>query len=157
MLGSINEHLEKIETSGDKPVNMWCHTCHQGRPRPLTLEEELGEAYRRSGATAAVSRYEELRGRFYGRGAYDFGENSLNTFAYELLGGGDHEGAIAMFRLNASEFPQSGNVWDSLAEGYLAAGNDLLAEIYYRKSLELDPQNGHALEKLRELEEGKPK
>lgn len=50
-------------------------------------------------------------------GGYDFGERSLNTFAYELLGAGDHQGAIAVFRLNASEFPQSGNVWDSLARG----------------------------------------
>src|SRR3954471_10923860 len=42
MLGDVNEHLKKLEPSGDKRVNMWCHTCHRGRPRPMTLEEELG-------------------------------------------------------------------------------------------------------------------
>jgi Tfp pilus assembly protein PilF len=57
-----------------------------------------------------------------------------------------------VFRLNASEFPQSGDAWESLAGGYLAAGQKLLAAIYYRKTLEVDPQNGDALEKLRELE-----
>lgn len=46
MLGSVNDHLNKIEPSGDKRVNMWCHTCHRGCPRPMTLEEELGEQYR---------------------------------------------------------------------------------------------------------------
>ncbi len=152
MLGSINEHLKKIEPSGDKRVNMWCHTCHQGRPRPMTLEEEMGEAYRKSGATAAVERYHELREGYFGKGGYDFSEGSLNTFAYGLLGQGDHEGAIAVFRLNAEQFPESSNVWDSLAEGYLAVGNKLLAEIYYRKSLELDPQNSNAIEKLRALD-----
>ena len=156
MLGSINEHLKKIEPSGDKRVNMWCGTCHQGRPRPMTLEEELGEAYRRSGVTAALARYRELRQRYSSRGAYDFGEGSLNAFANELLGQGDHDGAIAVLRLNASEFPQSGEVWDSLADGYLAVGKKLFAEIYYRKSLEVDPQNDDALEKLRKLEEKPP-
>ena len=34
MLGEITDHLKKIRPSGDKPVNMWCHTCHHGRPRP---------------------------------------------------------------------------------------------------------------------------
>lgn len=152
MLGSINEHLKKIEPSGDKRVNMWCHTCHQGRPRPATLEEELGEAYRRGGITAALARHRELRERYHDKGGYDFSERSLNTFGYEILEGKDLDGAIAVFRLNASEFPESANVWDSLAEAHLRAGKKRLADIYYRKSLEVDPGNDNALEKLRELE-----
>jgi len=47
MLGDISDHWKKIEPSGDKRVNMWCHTCHHGRPRPMTLDEELGEQYRK--------------------------------------------------------------------------------------------------------------
>ena len=153
MLGSINDHLKKIQPSGDKRVNMWCHTCHQGRPRPMTLEEELAEAHRRSGIKAAVARYDELRNRYYGKAGYDFSERSLNTFAYELLQAKKHDDAIAIFRLNATHFPQSANVWDSLAEAYQAAGNKLQAEIYYRKSLEVDPQNENAVKKLKELAE----
>jgi tetratricopeptide (TPR) repeat protein len=149
MLGDISDHLKKIPPSGDKRVNMWCHTCHQGRPRPTTLEEEMGEAYRRSGVTAALARYRELRERYYGEG-------SLNAFGHELLEKGDADGAIAMLRLNTSQFPQSGSVWASLAEGYLAAGQKTLAQIYYRKSLEVDPQNSDALAKLRMLEEKTP-
>jgi tetratricopeptide (TPR) repeat protein len=155
MLGSINEHLRKIQPSGPTRVNMWCHTCHQGRPRPATLEEELNEAYTRSGLPAALARYRELRERFYGKGGYDFSERTLNGLAYELLAKKDYDGAIAIFRLNLSEFPQSSNVWDSLAEAYLAAGKNQLAEIYYRKSLEVDPQNDNALKKLHEIA-GKP-
>ena len=152
MLGDINGHLKKIEPSGDKRVNMWCGTCHQGRPRPMTLEEALGEAYRKGGVTAATARYRELRERYYGRGAYDFGERSLDDFGSELLEKGDRDGAIAVFRLNTSQFPQSGDAWESLAGGYLAAGQKELAKIYYRKCLELDPENGDVLVKLRDLE-----
>src|ERR1700732_3885048 len=43
MRGTIEDHRKKIQPSGDQRVNMWCHTCHRGRPRPTTLEEELGE------------------------------------------------------------------------------------------------------------------
>src|SRR5215469_2763158 len=45
MLGTINDRLQKIQPSGDQRVNMWCHTCHRGRPRPTTLEEELIEQF----------------------------------------------------------------------------------------------------------------
>ena len=153
MLGDINAHLKKIEPSADKRVNMWCNTCHQGRPRPATLEEELGVAYRKSGVSAAIARYHELRERYYGKGGYNFGETSLNAFGYELLELKDNEGALAVWHLNAAQFPQSGNVWESLAEGYMAAGKKTLAEIYYRKALELDPENDDALQKLRKLTE----
>lgn len=153
MLGEISDHLKKVEPSGDKRVNMWCHTCHQGRPRPAILEEELGEAYRKGGVAAASARYRELRERFYGKGGYNFGEASLNAFGQELLAAKDTEGAIAMWHLNASQYPQSGGVWNSLAEGYLAAGKTTQAEIYCRKALELDPENESALEKLRKLTE----
>lgn len=152
MLGSINDQLKDIKPSGDQRVNMWCNTCHQGRPRPMTLEEDLGEAYRKDGITAAVARYHDLRERYYGKGGYDFSERILNAFAYDLLGKKDNEGAIAILRLNAEQYPGSANVWDSLAEAYMTAGNPLQAEIYYRKSLELDPTNKNAVEKLHTLE-----
>jgi len=154
MLGTINDQLKQFNYSGDQHTNMWCHTCHQGRAKPMTLEEELSAAYKKSGSTAAVARYHELRDRYYGKGGYNFGEGSLNGFAYFLLGKKDTDGAITFFQLNAEQFPQSANVWDSLAEAYMTAGNTLQAQIYYRKSLELDPTNKNAVEQLRKLEGG---
>jgi len=151
MLGSINDHLEKIEPSGTERVNMWCHTCHQGRPRPQTLEEALAEAHRQGGAEATVARYRELRERYEDRGAYDFGEATLNRFGYRLLEEGETDAALAVFRLNVEQYPQAANPYDSLAEAYLTAGRLELAEIFYRKSLELDPDNRNAVEKLRRL------
>lgn len=151
MLEGINEDLKKIEPTGDKPVNMWCHTCHRGRPRPMTLAEELLGQYEKNGTESAVEQYRSLREQFYGRGAYDFGESSLNELGYDLLGKGDAEGAIAIFKLNVEYYPESANAWDSLAEAHLAAGNRTSAIEFYEKSLEKNPENKNAAKKLEEL------
>lgn len=151
-LGVINDSLDTIERSGPGSVNMWCHTCHRGRPRPMTLDEELLEVFELRGLDSLLAHYDFLRSRFYGRGSYDFGEQSLNALGYELLGEEQNEAAIAVFLLNSEQFPESANVWDSLAEGYLIDGQTALAEEYYRKSLALDPTNQNAKQKLAELE-----
>lgn len=154
MLGSVNDHLKKIKSSGDKPVNMWCHTCHRGRPRPMTLGEELGEQYRAKGIDAALEHYADLKLRYYSGGAYDFGERSLNDLGFELLGKGDAAAAIKIFKLNTDEFPKSANTWDSLAEGYMKAGDIKLATQYYEKVLEMDPKSENAKEMLKKIREG---
>lgn len=155
MLGTINDHLDKIEPSGDQAVNMWCHTCHRGRPRPMTLAEELGESYRANGVEAALVTYDELKENFYGKGAYDFGENGLNELGYEVLEKGSAEEAIRVFELNADVFPASANVWDSLGEAYMKAGQNDQAIVHYQKSLELNPRNQNAKDQLKKLEEDK--
>lgn len=153
MLGSVNEHLAALEPSGDRRVNMWCHTCHRGRPRPMTLGEELGEARRAGGSVAALGRYTELKEAYYGRGVFDFrDEGTLNALGYEALEAGDNETAVATFRLNTEAFPDSANAWDSLAEAYMTAGDLEQARAHYRKSLELDPRNQNAREMLEKLE-----
>jgi len=40
MLKVVNDSLATLPDDGEK-VNMWCHTCHRGRPEPRTLPEEL--------------------------------------------------------------------------------------------------------------------
>ena len=153
MLGDINVHLKKIQPSGDKRVNMWCNTCHRGRPRPMTLGEELGESYRAQGLEAALAHYAELKKKYYGRGAFDFGEESLNDFGYELLDNGDVAGSLRVLKLNAEEFPESANVWDSLAEACMKAGDTKMAEKYCQKVLSLDPGNENAKKMLKNIKE----
>ncbi len=151
MLGDIGADLKTIEPSGDKRVNTWCHTCHRGRPRPMTLGEELGEVFRKAGWRAALEQYQTLKERFYGRGAYDFGENGLNQLGCEILRAGDAAGAVETFRRNADLFPESANAWDSLGEGYLTAGDLDRAQAACARSVELDPSNANAKSKLEEI------
>jgi hypothetical protein len=156
MLQSITDHLNNIQPSGDQRVNMWCHTCHRGRPRPMTLEEELGEQYRKKGVEPALDYYADLKQKYYGRGPYDFGETALNNFGYEVLKN-DPAGAVQVFRLNAAEFPQSGNIWDSLAEAYMKSRNLKKAEEYYQKALTRDATDQNAKDMLTKLQESRGK
>jgi hypothetical protein len=80
MLGDINGHLKKIQPSAEERVNMWCQTCHRGRPRPTTLGEELDAAREHGGAPAAVARYRELKQKFDEKGGLDFSEAALNDY-----------------------------------------------------------------------------
>ena len=153
MLSDINDHLKKIEPSGDQRVNMWCGTCHRGRPRPMTLSEELGEQYRKKGIKEAVEYYSDLKKKYYAKGAYDFSEDSLNNFGYDILEKNDLPSAIQVFQLNAEIYPQSGNVWDSLAEAYMKSGDMKKAQENYEKALTLDPKNDNAKDKLKKMKE----
>lgn len=154
MLGVINDTLRTIERGSAEPVNVWCHTCHAGRPRPMTLAEKLGEVYRRDGAEAALAHYDELRERYYGRGAYDFGEPGLNQLGYEAIAAEDLAGAILVFRRNVEEFPGSANVYDSLGEAHMLRGDTALAIENYERSLEINPRNRNASAKLQQLRGG---
>jgi len=68
-------------------------------------------------------------------------ERLVNALGYELLGGGHTEAAIAVFRLNVEAHPASANVYDSLGEAYMTAGQYEPALKNYKKALELNPND----------------
>jgi len=227
MVGEINDrHLAGLPDRNDPPVRVECVTCHHGVRVPRTLQAEALIAYDGGGVDALASRYRELRERYYGRAAYDFGdvpladvgadlqvrgaladaeavhalnvesnpgawfaqwrhsqvallraftelgvdagvaryrelkarydarafqEGSVNQLGYTLLRRERIAEAVAVFRLNVEAHPESWNAHDSLGEGYARAGEKDLAVRSYRRSLELNPGNENAREKLREL------
>jgi CubicO group peptidase (beta-lactamase class C family) len=57
----------------------------------------------------------------------------------------------AAFELNVELYPEDANAYDSLGEGYMAAGRNELAIANYRKSLSLDPKNENAVAMLKKL------
>lgn len=77
-------------------------------------------------------------------------EGGLNRLGYGVLDR-DPEAAITLFELNVETHPESWNVYDSLGEAYMVAGDREAAIRHYRRSLELNPENDNALEKLGEL------
>lgn len=88
-------------------------------------------------------------------GALLFGERAINSLGYEFLRQrSDPRTAIAIFELNAERHPESWNVWDSLAEGHMVAGDRQAAIDLYEKSLEMNPDNTNATQKLTELRRG---
>ena len=158
MLGAINkDHLAKMQGLSQpglsQPgVNMWCHTCHAGRARPMTLEEDLLSVHRAQGKEAALARYRELRERYQDRGAYDFGPESLSGLAGTLAGDGKDEDALAFLRLNAEQNPDAALVWTDLGRAYRKLGRKPKALVYLEKSLAIDPEQpgvASAIEELR--------
>ena len=79
-------------------------------------------------------------------------EGDLPESFFHLLRRGDRKCAIEIFTLNVEAFPDSWNVYDSLGEACLADGNKALAIKYYRKSVELNPNNRSGIEALKRLE-----
>lgn len=69
---------------------------------------------------------------------FDF-EGEFNKAGYNVLGSGQTKEALFIFQMVADLFPESANAWDSLAEGYLKAGDKVKALEYYNKVLKMDP------------------
>ena len=113
----------------------------------------IGILARARGVQAALDRYAELResGELQGEQA----EQSLNQLGYSLLYSGHEKDAITVFQRNVQEFPQSSNVYDSLGEAYAKVGEKDLAIANYEKSLQLDPKNRNAVDRLKKLRETK--
>ncbi|SFX37919.1 CubicO group peptidase, beta-lactamase class C family [Janthinobacterium lividum] len=78
-------------------------------------------------------------------------EDDLNAWGYRLLGRQQPKQAVAVFQLGVQLYPQGANGHDSLAEAYEADGAKALAVTHYRRSLELDAGNAHAVARLRVL------
>jgi len=78
-------------------------------------------------------------------------EPLLNEEGYAYLEQGDVARAIEIFKRNVEYFPDSWNVYDSLAEAYERAGERERAIENYRRSLELNPENAAAVRALERL------
>jgi pimeloyl-ACP methyl ester carboxylesterase len=81
-----------------------------------------------------------------------FNQDRMNKMGYRFLYGGKKAEALALFKLNVDAYADSWNVYDSYAEALLGNGKKELAIEYYRKSLELNPENTNAIKLLEELQ-----
>ncbi len=82
-------------------------------------------------------------------------EEQFNRAGYNLMGGKRFEEAIYVLGMTAQLFPESANVWDSLAEAYWKSGNIEKAKEYYNKAIKMDPDGptgDNARAMLKEME-----
>jgi CubicO group peptidase (beta-lactamase class C family) len=117
-------------------------------------------AVKNEGIGKAVKLYHELRKK----NPDDLSEGTINRIGYSLLNSKRIPEAIEVFKLNVEAFPNSANVYDSLAEAYMKNGDNELAIKYYKKTLEIIPKDAkadkaflerlkkNALENLKKLE-----
>jgi tetratricopeptide (TPR) repeat protein len=71
-------------------------------------------------------------------------EREFNSLGYELLRKKDYNNAVEVFKMNVVLFPESDNVYDSLADAFLRQGDSLQAFDNYKKALELNSGNERA-------------
>jgi cytochrome c-type biogenesis protein CcmH/NrfG len=68
---------------------------------------------------------------------------------------GKDRDAVAVMERNVQEYPQSANTYDSRGEAYAQVGKKDLAIQNYEKSLQLNPDNKNAVDRLKKLKENK--
>jgi tetratricopeptide (TPR) repeat protein len=112
------------------------------------------KAYASGGLEAALLAYERAKegAKHLERRA---SEADLNSVAYTLMDGGHAKDAAALLEAAVRELPDSANLYDSLGEAYMKAGDREASIRSYRRSLELDPNNTNARDMLEKLGAGR--
>ena len=152
MVAAINEqHLAKLEKRVDPPLNVQCATCHRGVSQPRPLAEILLAAYQAAGIDSTLATYKALRGRYYGRASYDFGEATLADVADGATAASHPSDAVKLLELNAEFFPQSWSAYDRLAQGLAAAGDTARAIVNYQFAVALNPDDAPGKRRLDSL------
>ena len=151
MVQAINEnHIAQLPDRGDPNIEVTCGTCHAGKNRPTTLVQEVTWALADGDIEAMRARYAELRERYFGMGAYNFGTSTLEGVARSLQND-NPAAAMAVTEMNLEHHPESAQSW--LTKGILhqAADENEAAIAAFEKSLELAPANPVATERLEQL------
>jgi CubicO group peptidase (beta-lactamase class C family) len=115
-------------------------------PGSLWLNRETAKI----GIDSAIARYRVLQNS--ANPDYDFAEVVLNSYAYILLRSGKVDAAIKIFKLNTEIYPDSFNVYDSLADGYEKAGDNAAALESCKKALAIDPSSSYMQQRITSLE-----
>lgn len=123
-------------------------------PIPRSIAATILQQLHAGGVSAAIARYEALKADSPSN--FIFNANELNRLGYALLHKGRVSDAIALWEVNARDYPDDWNVHDSLGDGYAAAGPDFAqrAIASFRRSLALNPSNAHAREMIARIERG---
>ena len=105
-------------------------------PEEVHVLEQIDEP---GGPAKVAKKLEQARAR--DPKAKLFPEDIVNFMGYEHLQAQDNKGAIEILKLNAEAYPNSPNVYDSLADAYFADGQRDLARENAKKALELLPSD----------------
>ena len=153
MVATVNrDFIANVKDPDHKTYQVECVTCHHGIAQPRSLKNVLADDATQHGVSHALTLYDELRGKYYGTGAYDFGETTLNQLTESLMAEHKNQDALAVMEKNfAANHPDS--VWSlhMLAMTHEANGQKEKALADYRKALELHPDDSWAAEQIKEL------
>jgi uncharacterized protein len=107
------------------------------RPPMPSIAPVMAATIDAQGIGAALAQYHLLIAENPRR--YNFREAELDSLGYDLFMKKKFDTAVSVLELNAQQFPQSFNAFDSLGDAYAAAGKNAEAIQSYQHSLELFP------------------
>lgn len=143
------------DATGKSPAEVTrvtCATCHRGVPIPMQIGDIMWQTALKQDGDAAVAQYKDLRSRFFGRQAYDFGEQALIPIA-ERLANVKADAAVALLRMNLEFHPGSVQSHISLAYALTRARDYQGAIAALKDALRIEPANGVAKGMLAQLEQ----
>jgi CubicO group peptidase (beta-lactamase class C family) len=153
---SIGQDLVQAAIGGDKELGIaYLNYDQHDSPGPRFFRAVLEE-----GEEEASRLFPEFRKTY----PDEFNEAAINRVGYQLINARRFKEAVAVLKLNVDAYPESANVYDSLAEAYLSNGDKERAITFYKKVLEAIPKDPRpdkefleqlkkgAEEKLKELE-----
>jgi tetratricopeptide (TPR) repeat protein len=129
---------------------IWLPHVRAGFDTRTSIAQTLSQTIDARGIEPAIQQYRAiLRTAFAAR--YNFEERELNSLGYDLLRAKRYAESIRIFQLNVEAYPRSSNVYDSLGEAYMKAGDTPNAIANYRRALALNPTSASATAALRKL------
>ncbi len=141
----IVEWFEK--TLRNAPIKPPARAADAAKPSPQEEFWSLLEVP--NGAARAMQYFEEAKKR--DPKVNLFPEVAVNMLGYERLQADKTAEAVEIFKINVAAYPASPNVYDSLGDAYVAAGNRDLAIQASRKSLEVLDATPNLSEQFRKL------
>ena len=153
MVGDINRSISAMPERS-KPIAVRCATCHQGKSRPITLEDSVYQAIAALGARGGIAIHDTLRAQYFGRSAYDFNPGALVRLAERLYAEKRHEDAVVVLLRNTELYPRAWNSFYELGRNYEALNRKDDAIAAYRATLERLPNHGASTQRLRALTGG---
>jgi tetratricopeptide (TPR) repeat protein len=143
-------YLKRKPVENGAPKHFMSVNFRAGKGVPVSLEA-FGVALGRQGFEHAGDIYVEMRKE---KSDFTLDESAVNDWAYRLMDENHIPEATDLLKLNVQMYPESFNVYDSLGEAYMKAGQKGLAIENYKKSLEKNPKNTNAKDMLKKLEDG---
>jgi uncharacterized membrane protein len=130
-------------------TGLWLPRIKTAYDSRKSIADTLSATITSRGVDAAVQQYRAFKAA--APATYNFDEAELNALGYQLIQAHKLKDAVRIFQLNVEAYPQSSNVYDSLAEAYMDDGDNTQAVASYQASLRLDQNNRNAVQMIRKL------
>jgi dienelactone hydrolase len=150
--GAAMAYLKKTPAENGAPKHFMTVSYRPAKGIPASFEafrSEIG----RQGFTRVEEIYASMKRE---TSNFKLDENAVDDWSFDMMAGGHLSEAISLLKLNTTIYPDSGNAYERLGEAFMKSGQKDLAIANFKKSLEKDPENEDAKQKLKELDPSAP-